>query len=180
MKDSVIAKLANQAADFYGDAFKQCHCKDSVPKVWTHTHTHRCRCRCRCVLLWFSDGVGRGFLPFCGGLLPCWGWRSASHPAQPTSTLTSSLRRGRKSEARKASKNCFGDFIYVTDVFPCANSQIRHCVAVLSTPAMQEWDLCETNCGNFNVLVAACAEKVLQSLTASSLFSLVSSPPLLL
>lgn len=34
MKDSIIAKLANQAADFYGDAFKQCHCKDSVPKYF--------------------------------------------------------------------------------------------------------------------------------------------------
>lgn len=33
MKDAVIAKLANQAADFYGDAFKQCQYKDSLPKV---------------------------------------------------------------------------------------------------------------------------------------------------
>lgn len=40
MKDSVIAKLANQAADYYGEAFKQCHCKDSVPKVRARTHTH--------------------------------------------------------------------------------------------------------------------------------------------
>lgn len=40
MKDAVIAKLANQAADFYGDAFKQCHCKDSVPKVWTHNRRY--------------------------------------------------------------------------------------------------------------------------------------------
>lgn len=62
MKDAVIAKLANQAADFYGDAFKQCHCKDSVPKVWTHnrrytlswnkrqqTHTHTQSALCGCV-----------------------------------------------------------------------------------------------------------------------------------
>lgn len=40
MKDSIIAKLANQAADYYGEAFKQCHCKDSVPKVRTHTNAH--------------------------------------------------------------------------------------------------------------------------------------------
>lgn len=33
MKDAVIAKLANQAADFYGDAFKQCQYKDTLPKV---------------------------------------------------------------------------------------------------------------------------------------------------
>lgn len=33
MKDAVIAKLANQAADFYGDAFKQCQYKDNLPKV---------------------------------------------------------------------------------------------------------------------------------------------------
>lgn len=32
MKDAVIAKLANQAADFYGDAFKQCQYKDTLPK----------------------------------------------------------------------------------------------------------------------------------------------------
>ncbi|KAM7373132.1 hypothetical protein PAMP_008011 [Pampus punctatissimus] len=32
MKDAVIAKLANQAADFYGDAFKQCQYKDNLPK----------------------------------------------------------------------------------------------------------------------------------------------------
>lgn len=56
MKDSVIAKLANQAADFYGDAFKQCHCKDSVPKVWTHTHT--------------GAGAGVCFLAGLGGVLP--------------------------------------------------------------------------------------------------------------
>uniref|UniRef100_H3DHV4 Programmed cell death 6-interacting protein n=1 Tax=Tetraodon nigroviridis TaxID=99883 RepID=H3DHV4_TETNG len=31
MKDAVIAKLANQAADFY-DAFKQCQYKDTLPK----------------------------------------------------------------------------------------------------------------------------------------------------
>lgn len=35
MKDAVIAKLANQAADFYGDAFKQCQYKDNLPKVTT-------------------------------------------------------------------------------------------------------------------------------------------------
>ncbi|KAM8966536.1 programmed cell death 6-interacting protein isoform 3-T3 [Pelodytes ibericus] len=32
MKDAVIAKLANQAADYFGDAFKQCQCKDTLPK----------------------------------------------------------------------------------------------------------------------------------------------------
>ncbi|KAF3833836.1 hypothetical protein F7725_025040 [Dissostichus mawsoni] len=32
MKDAVIAKLANQAADYYGDAFKQCQYKDNLPK----------------------------------------------------------------------------------------------------------------------------------------------------
>uniref|UniRef100_A0A8C5EBU6 BRO1 domain-containing protein n=1 Tax=Gouania willdenowi TaxID=441366 RepID=A0A8C5EBU6_GOUWI len=32
MKDGVIAKLANQAADFYSDAFKQCQYKDNLPK----------------------------------------------------------------------------------------------------------------------------------------------------
>ncbi|XP_037831534.1 programmed cell death 6-interacting protein isoform X2 [Kryptolebias marmoratus] len=32
MKDAVIAKLANQAADFYGEAFKQCQSKDTLPK----------------------------------------------------------------------------------------------------------------------------------------------------
>lgn len=40
MKDAVIAKLANQAADFYGDAFKQCQYKDNLPKVCEHTCTH--------------------------------------------------------------------------------------------------------------------------------------------
>lgn len=42
MKDAVIAKLANQAADFYGDAFKQCQYKDNLPKVCggrTHSYT---------------------------------------------------------------------------------------------------------------------------------------------
>ncbi|CAH2283537.1 programmed cell death 6-interacting isoform X2 [Pelobates cultripes] len=32
MKDALIAKLANQAADYYGDAFKQCQNKDTLPK----------------------------------------------------------------------------------------------------------------------------------------------------
>lgn len=32
MKDAVIAKLANQAADFYGDALKQCQYKEALPK----------------------------------------------------------------------------------------------------------------------------------------------------
>lgn len=44
MKDAVIAKLANQAADFYGDAFKQCQYKDNLPKVCegnTHGATHK-------------------------------------------------------------------------------------------------------------------------------------------
>uniref|UniRef100_A0A663M6I0 BRO1 domain-containing protein n=1 Tax=Athene cunicularia TaxID=194338 RepID=A0A663M6I0_ATHCN len=35
MKDGIIAKLANQAADYYGDAYKQCQYKDTLPKV-TH------------------------------------------------------------------------------------------------------------------------------------------------
>lgn len=33
MKAALIAKLANQAADFYGDAFKQCQHKENLPKV---------------------------------------------------------------------------------------------------------------------------------------------------
>ncbi|MGH0151522.1 UNVERIFIED_CONTAM: hypothetical protein FKN15_075216 [Acipenser sinensis] len=32
MKDAIIARLANQAADFYGDAFKQCQYKENLPK----------------------------------------------------------------------------------------------------------------------------------------------------
>uniref|UniRef100_A0A8C7MMA3 Programmed cell death 6 interacting protein n=1 Tax=Oncorhynchus kisutch TaxID=8019 RepID=A0A8C7MMA3_ONCKI len=32
MKDAIIAKLANQTADFYGDAFKQCQYKENLPK----------------------------------------------------------------------------------------------------------------------------------------------------
>ncbi|KAE8597380.1 hypothetical protein XENTR_v10016444 [Xenopus tropicalis] len=32
MKDALIAKLANQAADYYGDAFKQCQYKDTLSK----------------------------------------------------------------------------------------------------------------------------------------------------
>ncbi|XP_015282738.1 PREDICTED: programmed cell death 6-interacting protein [Gekko japonicus] len=32
MKDAIIAKLANQSADYYGDAFKQCQYKDTLPK----------------------------------------------------------------------------------------------------------------------------------------------------
>uniref|UniRef100_A0A3B3SI78 Programmed cell death 6-interacting protein n=1 Tax=Paramormyrops kingsleyae TaxID=1676925 RepID=A0A3B3SI78_9TELE len=32
MKDAIIAKLANQAADFYSDAFKQCQYKENLPK----------------------------------------------------------------------------------------------------------------------------------------------------
>ncbi|XP_054462447.1 programmed cell death 6-interacting protein isoform X1 [Anoplopoma fimbria] len=34
MKDAVIAKLANQAADYYGDACKQCQYKDNLPKYF--------------------------------------------------------------------------------------------------------------------------------------------------
>ncbi|XP_037330485.2 programmed cell death 6-interacting protein isoform X1 [Pungitius pungitius] len=34
MKDAVIAKLANQAADFYGEACKQCQYKDNLPKYF--------------------------------------------------------------------------------------------------------------------------------------------------
>lgn len=33
MKDGIIAKLANQAADYYGDAYKQYQYKDTLPKV---------------------------------------------------------------------------------------------------------------------------------------------------
>lgn len=49
MKDAVIAKLANQAADFYGDAFKQCQYKDSLPKVcegraWVKINLQRLGC----------------------------------------------------------------------------------------------------------------------------------------
>ncbi|XP_038665795.1 programmed cell death 6-interacting protein isoform X3 [Scyliorhinus canicula] len=33
MKDAIIAKLANQAADYYGDAFKQCQYKENLPKT---------------------------------------------------------------------------------------------------------------------------------------------------
>lgn len=40
MKDAVIAKLANQAADFYGDAFKQCQYKDTLPKVCEENTLH--------------------------------------------------------------------------------------------------------------------------------------------
>ncbi|XP_043921545.1 programmed cell death 6-interacting protein [Protopterus annectens] len=32
MKDAIIAKLANQAADYYGDAFKQCQYRENLPK----------------------------------------------------------------------------------------------------------------------------------------------------
>uniref|UniRef100_S4RRW6 Programmed cell death 6 interacting protein n=1 Tax=Petromyzon marinus TaxID=7757 RepID=S4RRW6_PETMA len=32
MKDAIVAKLANQAADYYGDAFKQCQYKEQLPK----------------------------------------------------------------------------------------------------------------------------------------------------
>ncbi|MEQ2249887.1 Rhophilin, Rho GTPase binding protein [Ilyodon furcidens] len=39
MKDAVIAKLANQAADYYGEAFKQCQYKDNLPKV-SNQNTH--------------------------------------------------------------------------------------------------------------------------------------------
>ncbi|XP_034455456.1 programmed cell death 6-interacting protein isoform X2 [Hippoglossus hippoglossus] len=34
MKDALVAKLANQAADYYGDAFKQCQYKDNLPKYF--------------------------------------------------------------------------------------------------------------------------------------------------
>ncbi|TSK31382.1 Programmed cell death 6-interacting protein [Bagarius yarrelli] len=32
MKDGIIAKLANQSAEFFGDAFKQCQYKENLPK----------------------------------------------------------------------------------------------------------------------------------------------------
>eukprot|EP00062_Callorhinchus_milii_P012967 gi/632960571/ref/XP_007896273.1/ PREDICTED: programmed cell death 6-interacting protein isoform X2 [Callorhinchus milii] len=34
MKDAIIAKLANQAADYYGDAYKQCQYKENLPKYF--------------------------------------------------------------------------------------------------------------------------------------------------
>ncbi|XP_052043048.1 programmed cell death 6-interacting protein isoform X1 [Apodemus sylvaticus] len=34
MKDAIIAKLANQAADYFGDALKQCQYKDTLPKYF--------------------------------------------------------------------------------------------------------------------------------------------------
>uniref|UniRef100_A0A672LIU4 Programmed cell death 6-interacting protein n=1 Tax=Sinocyclocheilus grahami TaxID=75366 RepID=A0A672LIU4_SINGR len=34
MKDAIVAKLANQAADYYGDAFKQCQYKENLPKYF--------------------------------------------------------------------------------------------------------------------------------------------------
>lgn len=34
MKDAIIARLANQAADYYGDAFKQCQYKENLPKYF--------------------------------------------------------------------------------------------------------------------------------------------------
>lgn len=40
MKDAIIAKLANQAADYFGDAFKQCQYKDTLPKVSYCLHWH--------------------------------------------------------------------------------------------------------------------------------------------
>lgn len=39
MKDAIIAKLANQAADYYGDAFKQCQYKENLPKVCAAANT---------------------------------------------------------------------------------------------------------------------------------------------
>uniref|UniRef100_A0A672RP20 Programmed cell death 6-interacting protein n=1 Tax=Sinocyclocheilus grahami TaxID=75366 RepID=A0A672RP20_SINGR len=34
MKDAIVAKLANQAADYYSDAFKQCQYKENLPKYF--------------------------------------------------------------------------------------------------------------------------------------------------
>ncbi|XP_061411121.1 programmed cell death 6-interacting protein isoform X1 [Lethenteron reissneri] len=34
MKDVIVAKLGNQAADYYGDAFKQCQYKEQLPKYF--------------------------------------------------------------------------------------------------------------------------------------------------
>ena len=42
MKDGIIAKLANQAADYYGDAYKQCQYKDTLPKV-SNSHGNHLR-----------------------------------------------------------------------------------------------------------------------------------------
>ncbi len=39
MKDAIVAKLANQAADYYGDAFKQCQYKENLPKVCAASST---------------------------------------------------------------------------------------------------------------------------------------------
>lgn len=40
MKDAIVAKLANQASDYYGDAFKQCQYKENLPKVCAAAITH--------------------------------------------------------------------------------------------------------------------------------------------
>lgn len=40
MKDAIVAKLANQAADYYGDAFKQCQYKENLPKVCAASSTY--------------------------------------------------------------------------------------------------------------------------------------------
>jgi len=47
MKDAVIAKLANQAADFYGEACKQCQYKDNLPKVCEGHGCKSARVQCR-------------------------------------------------------------------------------------------------------------------------------------
>lgn len=50
MKDAIIAKLANQAADYYGDAFKQCQYKDTLPKVSNKIEMAAYKSRHGCIL----------------------------------------------------------------------------------------------------------------------------------
>uniref|UniRef100_A0ABI7WBK8 BRO1 domain-containing protein n=1 Tax=Felis catus TaxID=9685 RepID=A0ABI7WBK8_FELCA len=51
MKDAIIAKLANQAADYFGDAFKQCQYKDTLPK------TSRSAAQCPVTSCWAISSV---------------------------------------------------------------------------------------------------------------------------
>lgn len=52
MKDAIIAKLANQSADYYGDAFKQCQYKDILPKVCNFLKT-ACKIY-RSIMIWYG------------------------------------------------------------------------------------------------------------------------------
>ena len=65
MKDAIIAKLANQAADFYGDAFKQCQYKENLPKVCSgDTRITLITCISACTLCRGMPGfaISRSFL----------------------------------------------------------------------------------------------------------------------